>query len=62
MTTMTNLQLRNSIIAIVLGAVVAILQKILEAYIPVPAPIPAELLAPVATSGYYLKAMAKYLV
>lgn len=59
---MTNIQLRNSIIAIVIGAIVAILQKIAEAYIAIPPHTPTEVIPSVVSMGIYLRAMAKVIV
>lgn len=59
---MSNVQLRNSIIAIVVGAIVAILQKIAEAYIVVPPTLPTDIAAPIVAGAAYLKLMAKVIV
>lgn len=59
---MSNLQLRNAIIAIIIGAIVSILQKVAEAYVPVPQQTPTEIIPSLVSMGVYLKAMAKVVV
>lgn len=59
---MSNLQLRNAIIAIIIGAIVSILQKVAEAYVPVPQQAPTEIIPSLVSMGVYLKAMAKVIV
>lgn len=59
---MLNVQLRNAIIAIVIGAIVSILQKIAEAYVPIPQRVPTEVVPSLVSMGIYLKAMAKVIV
>lgn len=59
---MSNLQLRNAIIAIIIGAIVSILQKVAEAYVLVPQQTPTEIIPSLVSMGVYLKAMAKVVV